>query len=695
MAAVFGVAFVLWPACVDGLPCKQRETIEQRLRDIALDIVPPLKKRTPTFIRMGELAFLQRNSSDDCVAPLMRWLESAVGGFVSSPAKVRQVTQYIGVDQLSVVRAALGDLWTEAQNFSLMAHQSAACVRNNAPLRSYICAALGDPSLRPKLLNTSPEDLSMAAHLYLVLERLGSAARDRSDFRATLGQHFERVSDDIVATILAITKAQGWGKEILKFRVGKWYSIPIRPELPISMRAAPLRGAGHVQYLLQMNILEATFIDHDLGIQDNTDLGIALSVDVATQTPFVDSSSRIVFPLGKDWIDAYIAWNMNYVSLFGELAVFAKLLIPSIICTSVSDTTVEGNWSRPVPEMWVIAREVTLKAALAFMYNWEAAKIASGVHTDNMVMSPHAREEWGRISMLHSSLPHPPDCCGKGSLNMLYDQVLPYGASEHSPTSEMPSEWFLFYCTMVMWVMVLFTGFGSEFVVGVPLSKHLSEGSSEIFWTTTELLFPICLTVALFSQSVFGLPFLCVGLWKCGYPETRGYFLSAMDWLSLDRARAVSLYLAGLGLALHHASTSLTICATCRGLFPLSRPLVSACVVPVLQHSAYLVKYNSKVAHRVVVVLLEVVFEWEVLGNLASFESEYGLWFSRFGRGCALTMLVAHWLYVLSAALDIVVGLYGSAKRADVGAVDLALSTASMDGSSRSFAVANVPRESP
>ena len=42
-----------------------------------------------------------------------------------------------------------------------------------------------------------------------------------------------------------------------------------------------------------------------------------------------------------------------------------------------------------------------------------------------------------------------------------------------------------------------------------------------------QLVFSLFALVSLFSKSVFGLPFLVVGLYKCGYPETLGFFIRA------------------------------------------------------------------------------------------------------------------------------------------------------------------------
>ena len=47
------------------------------------------------------------------------------------------------------------------------------------------------------------------------------------------------------------------------------------------------------------------------------------------------------------------------------------------------------------------------------------------------------------------------------------------------------------------------------------------------------------------------------------------------------------------------------------------------------------------------------VFEWEILANIDSFETEFGLVIDRFGRGCAISMLVSHWFYLIAASMGL------------------------------------------
>lgn len=80
---------------------------------------------------------------------------------------------------------------------------------------------------------------------------------------------------------------------------------------------------------------------------------------------------------------------------------------------------------------------------------------------------------------------------------------------------------------MIMWFSVVLTAFAGELIVGVNILKYFSMESNANLWHWFQLVFPMCLTIALLSQSVFGVPFLWIGLWKGGLPETSAYLLAA------------------------------------------------------------------------------------------------------------------------------------------------------------------------
>ena len=70
----------------------------------------------------------------------------------------------------------------------------------------------------------------------------------------------------------------------------------------------------------------------------------------------------------------------------------------------------------------------------------------------------------------------------------------------------------------------------SELVLGEHIVKNMGGSDHEwtsVAWHAAQLAFSLCLTVALFAHSAIGLPFLVLGLWKVGFPETVCCFLGS------------------------------------------------------------------------------------------------------------------------------------------------------------------------
>merc|ERR1712110_1297778 len=81
--------------------------------------------------------------------------------------------------------------------------------------------------------------------------------------------------------------------------------------------------------------------------------------------------------------------------------------------------------------------------------------------------------------------------------------------------------------------------------------------------------------------------------------------------------------------------------------------MTAACIVPIIQHLFVLLRYHSRSLYMLVQGVLEVYFEWEVLAYVEEYRTGRGLWIDRVARGCALSMLLAHWLYVVAALLNL------------------------------------------
>jgi hypothetical protein len=251
-------------------------------------------------------------------------------------------------------------------------------------------------------------------------------------------------------------------------------------------------------------------------------------------------------------------------------------------------------------------------------------------------------------------------------------QKAPQPGTQPLQTSILPSlltrfddHQFITFVTLNLWVVLVTSGIGTELIVGAFMVKHLTREQVQRTWEYVQFMFPLFAFLAFIGaghQSPFAIPFVLVGLWKFGFPETVGYLSKALD----DRGLlAFSNLLNGLGTFLHHSSAALLICILAMGLAPLTRPMTS-CILPlILQHLVVLVKYQSFGIYCILEVVLDTIFQWECLFNAQLFYGEHGMPLSAsmpfkvvdpLVIRSMVGMFMAHWLYLLAAALSIVHG---------------------------------------
>ena len=94
-----------------------------------------------------------------------------------------------------------------------------------------------------------------------------------------------------------------------------------------------------------------------------------------------------------------------------------------------------------------------------------------------------------------------------------------YVAVDHAvpPLEMIPAHgvfaWVMNYC---VWVSVLILGFGSEYIVGHLITRHLSAAAIKTFFMGAQFTFPLFLTIALVGHTWAGLLFLIVReQWRC------------------------------------------------------------------------------------------------------------------------------------------------------------------------------------
>eukprot|EP00039_Didymoeca_costata_P006981 m.95117 g.95117 ORF g.95117 m.95117 type:complete len:645 (+) comp13478_c0_seq3:39-1973(+) len=223
---------------------------------------------------------------------------------------------------------------------------------------------------------------------------------------------------------------------------------------------------------------------------------------------------------------------------------------------------------------------------------------------------------------------------------------------------------------------LLLLGWGSEIVFSLWLLKQPEEQDIDMFddtefimatggfdeasryriigiWRLAQLAFPLFLSISLMGESVFGLPFMVVGLWKCGFPETVTNMIQCMRTHvcghPIGHIEAFAKFCNGIGTILHHTAVAwyAVICITglyTPHLFP--NEWTSIALPLLIQHWFTIVKYISVPLYGACEFALEVWFEIEAFSllNRLTYYNELV---------ATSALLFAHWLYWTAGFISI------------------------------------------
>ena len=255
-----------------------------------------------------------------------------------------------------------------------------------------------------------------------------------------------------------------------------------------------------------------------------------------------------------------------------------------------------------------------------------------------------------------------------------------------SPTGWLSDMGFLRYSTLVLWLIVCVTGLGLEMVLGEPMVKSLmakgNQSNTMQLWKGAQLFFSLAISVPIFSQSPFGLPWAVVGFWKLGFPETIGCFRRALRLATAPKKKlfmsALAAWRDGMGSLIHHCSGAYLVVCVATHFCPLDRRALAVSLPLVGQHLFVLLKYWSVPLYCLAELVLEVIFEWEVFANLGDFSFENG--YDSSIRGTALSMTFAHWCYWSAAAFEVPEMLATLSEKSTAASIDeLAKDSSGMD----------------
>lgn len=319
----------------------------------------------------------------------------------------------------------------------------------------------------------------------------------------------------------------------------------------------------------------------------------------------------------------------------------AKLLIPSVTCAAADQAHASG---------FLAARLYSLALSLFYVSNDNYPGRAAIPLTN-----PSMASAMGHTTLRRMQLAQPTADLVQETLHNLCQGMCmdwSWGLSRSSTTYYVTDREFQKFVGAVTWVTVVLVGFGTEMTLGRYLTSVMKPKRLQVSWVYAQFLFPLLAIVSLLAaarRSVFCLPFLVVGLWKFGFPETSMYLSLSRKHGYLRSADGASHLLNGVGTVLHHSSAAFLICFMCVGVIPPERAVLTVILPMIAQHWGVLIKYWSFHAYSVVMLMAEVLYEWE---TFASFEELYSLDVTV--RHVAATMLLAHWAYMGAALLQFV-----------------------------------------
>jgi len=223
--------------------------------------------------------------------------------------------------------------------------------------------------------------------------------------------------------------------------------------------------------------------------------------------------------------------------------------------------------------------------------------------------------------------------------------------SDTALQKNMTDDQFVIYTGFVTWVTVLITGLGVEVFVWSNFIQDWND-RHENLWRFAQFIFPLMALVSLglaAHQNFIALPVMVAGLWKFGFPETLMFTYAGLFGKTMSRIQRSADLIDGIGIILHHGSSSFIISMMTVGVYPGKRCVFTPILILVMQHWVVLIAYISPAHYSAIVLVLECYFEWTVI---SAFRELYHLhWTAALG---AAVMLFAHWLYLTAALLKVI-----------------------------------------
>lgn len=226
-----------------------------------------------------------------------------------------------------------------------------------------------------------------------------------------------------------------------------------------------------------------------------------------------------------------------------------------------------------------------------------------------------------------------------------------WGVTDTVFTSKLDDYQFGIYVGMVLWITVVQTGLGTEYFVWANYLQTWT-AERETLWRYAQFLFPLLVgtAVGLSLQGNFlCLPFIVVGLWKFGFPETIMYLYLGLFGKKNPPLQRTADLINGIGTVAHHGTSAFLICMLVTRVIGAqhTRLAFETSLVLIMQHWFVLLAYVNHHLYALTLIALEAWFEWAIISTLERLYAAH--WTLALG-GCVF--ILAHWLYVIAGVME-------------------------------------------
>jgi len=588
------------------------------------------------------------SSSPECLNKIQKGLQSHLS--VSSPEAFESILQEMGLDDRPVIRDQLKTWLRFPQSINPVLESLFGCISSSETLPELICTLMDATSSKNE---TSVNDallmqlstLNDILHRAIILDELTLAMMENlailHDVIEVMTTTQRIRQQAYFNNYFPATVSQTLAKEYAETATALEYvASAITENKPVPLRRA-----------LQLQILRAARHDVQAKREDNAHVGIALASAVHFEPTFIDH--KLHWPLGPQWVDAYMAWRVGVDGNNGKDTTVSTLLASVGVCPSSAssheETFVLLQIVRQALEQMMLPIPESDDGSLVNDFdNDTMVNIVGEINSKTVRLSSPTSESFQKLL---------DDLCTE--THCQNQEPENWQTTDTVPTASLDDEQFQVYVGFILWFTVLFAGLGLELLTWTSFLQGGWTDERQSQWMFAQFSFPLLLATTLglaFHRNFLALICLVPGLWKFGFPETLVYMHTALygEYLHETEGHAgtiqrLSEFLNAVGTVVHHGAAALVICMLLAGVIPPSRHIYSPSLILVMQHWFVLLRYGNKVLYTVIELSLEVFFEWTVLS-----EFEYLMAMHWCVPMAASTMLVAHWLYLVAAFVETV-----------------------------------------